>query len=109
MSEDLREGISRLFSWRWPSCAGVIVSVDTQAGPVSRYGGGLVLVIGYEFSTNHANYSGEYFWEPGSPATVLAAGDQFKIGQKVSVRFRPDDPDVSTLDRQMFDDFMTVL
>lgn len=106
MFEELREGVSKLFSWRWPSCDGVIVSVDTQAGSVSRYGGGLVLVIGYEFLAKNAHYSGEYFWEPASPAAVLAARDQLKIGQPLSVRYRPDDPNVNVLDPGIFDDFL---
>jgi len=104
MFDELAEGFSRLFSWRWPSCEGRIVAVDVQKGSGSRYGGGLVLAIGYEFPATNKNYSCEYFWEPASPALALAAKEQLKIGQSVTVRYRLDDPNVNTLDRRIFDD-----
>jgi hypothetical protein len=43
-------------------------------------------------------YTGEFFWEPNSSASVLAAKDNLRVGQSVRVRYRRDDPSVNTLD-----------
>jgi hypothetical protein len=103
--DDLYDTMSKLFSWWWPSSEGEVTAVDIDS-VVDRYGERLLLVVSYKFSLgDDGPYTGEYSWEPGWSARVLAAKDNMHVGLPVTVRYRPDDPSVNTLDRRTWRDF----
>ena len=77
----------RMFSQRWPQVEGTITRAYLDPGKV----GGLT--VAYEFSIGEDGpYTGE------SQGFRVVDIDSFKIGQKVPVRYRRDDPSVNKID-----------
>jgi len=102
MLEELFDTISKVFCWRWPTSQGEVTAVDVES--IVRQGQGEVLrlAVAYKFSLGaDGPYTGESFWEPGS-ARVLTAKESIKIGEAVTVRYRPGKPSVNTLDRRVW-------
>lgn len=100
MFNDLYDALSYLWSWRWPIAEGEITAID-----VERIGRGrdttFRLAIAYEFSVGtDGPYTGESFWRPAFLAQkrVQSAARRFHHHQRVTVRYRPDDPSVNRLD-----------
>ena len=105
MFDDLYDLVSKLFSWRWPAAEGELTAIDVDSVSHGRYGESIRLAVAYKFSLGaDGPYTGEYFWDPFSPACVLAAKDSLKVGQSVTVRYRKDDPSVNPLDRRLWRD-----
>jgi Protein of unknown function (DUF3592) len=95
---ELYDKVTLLFSWRWPTVEGDITSVDLDAVSAGRRGDRVRLAVAYKFCVGRDGpYTGEYYWDPRSSANVLAAKNTLRVGQSVTVRYRPDDPSVSTL------------
>jgi len=84
----------------------VITAVAVQPTLVSLSGGRIQLAVAYEFSFgDDASYAGESYWCPAFAARVLDANQQLKVGQPVTVRYRTGNPDISTLDPSLWQDF----
>ena len=99
MFDDLYDGLSLLWSRRWPVADGKITAVD-----VERFGDDRSiarLAVAYEFEVpTDGPYTGESFWRPVffSVRRVAAARRKIHLRQPVRVRYRPGDPSVNTLD-----------
>jgi hypothetical protein len=100
MFDDLYDGISFLWSWRWPLASGKITAVDVER---FRHGSGRYtarLAVACEFSVgNDGPYTGECFWRPAfsSVRRTASARREIHVSGQVSVRYRPNDPSVNTL------------
>jgi hypothetical protein len=102
MFEDLYDGISLLFSWRWPVLPGEVTAVNLERIKHYRGWDTLRLAVAYKFSIGaEGPYTGESFWTPSFfiNKRVTAARHKIHNHQQVLVRYRPDDPSVNTLDR----------
>src|SRR5882724_12278577 len=101
MFEELYDAISFAASWRWPATDGEVTdAVVERIGSASRPS--FRLSVAYKFSVGtDGPYTGESFWTPSwpSPKRVASARRKFRAGKRVRVRFRPDKPAVSRLDR----------
>ena len=101
MLENLRDSVSLLFTRNWPTTDGQITGVS-----VYPYERGIQFAITYTFSlSDDGPYTGESrspVWYPGEK--VVQINDKFQAGQKVIVRYRPDDPSINKLDRSTWDD-----
>jgi hypothetical protein len=93
MFSDLRDYISTLFYWRWPSVQGEITAVRILGGS------GQVL-LEYRFSLGDGYYTGE----AGCPAGAINMNEMFRVGEPVTVRYRRDNPSVNKLDRSVWQD-----
>jgi hypothetical protein len=104
MFEDLFDGISFLWSWRWPTVKGEITEAITErigTGRHEKYR----LAIAYKFTLgNDGPYSGESFWSPAflQKRRVIAARRKFRPRQRVTVHYRRDDPSINRLDRSVW-------
>ena len=102
MVEDFRDSVSLLLSRNWPTADGQITGVS--AYPYDR--GGIQFALTYTFFvSDDGPYSGESHspgWFPGEK--VVEINDKFRVGQKVTVRYRPDNPTINKLDRSTWDD-----
>jgi Protein of unknown function (DUF3592) len=100
MFGELYDGISLLFSRRWPKVEGRITAVNLRSHPEFR------LVVLYQFSIgSDGPYTGESSWasQPGDiDSTDLSR--RLRVGQFVTVRYRADDPSVNTLDRALWNE-----
>jgi hypothetical protein len=100
--EDVFDWISKMFSWRWPTVEGVITAIGTD--PVPR--GEMRLTISYEFSVaGDGPYTGEYHCGAQFFPAVNISEDNTLLGKAVTVRYRPDDPSVNTLDPAQWQGF----
>ena len=102
MFEDLFDSISKLFSWRWPTAEGVIIAIRTKLAGRGK----LRLAISYEFSVGtDGPYTGEdYCGTRFFPAATIAA-NKMLVGKAVTVRYRPNDPSINTLDPGQWQSF----
>ena len=103
MFEDLYDRISLLFSWRWPEAVGEVTAVDVERVESSEGSDRFRLAVAYKFSVGiDGPYTGESFWEPAfrGKTRVVAARHKIRVHDQVAVRYRPDDPSVSRLDRR---------
>lgn len=101
MFDDLYDSISLLWSWRWPVVDGKVTAVDIERIKHSRGGDTARLAVAYEFSVgDDGPYTGECFWVPAfcSIKRVAAARRKVHVRAPLTVRYRPDDPSVNTLD-----------
>jgi hypothetical protein len=101
MFADLYDAVSFLWSWRWPLANGQVTAVDTERIRHSNGRYDARLAVAYEFSVgDDGPYTGECFWKPAffSVRRVASARRKVHRGRQVSVRYRPDDPSVNTLD-----------
>jgi Protein of unknown function (DUF3592) len=106
MFDDLYDSMTKLLSWRWPTCQGEVTAVDIDPLAQRRYGPDIRLAVAYRFSVgDDGPYTGELFWEALTSASVLAAKDNIVVGQSVTVRYRRDNPSVNTLDTRGWRDF----
>ncbi len=98
MFTELYDSISKLFSSRWPT-------VDAEVTAVRFLGQKEGLVVEYKFSLQEDGpYTGESCWAPWSgPVDVIDIHNTLPIGHPVRVRYRPDDPSVNTLDRDIWE------
>lgn len=99
MFEDLYDRISLLWSQPWPRADGAITEVISER--LGRDRDRARLAVAYEFSIGtDGPYTGECFWAPAfcQPKRIASARRKLHRRQKVSVRYRPDDPSVNTLD-----------
>lgn len=100
MFGDLYDAISLLWAWCWPVAHGQITAVDIER--IRRdHTYEARLAVAYEFSVgDDGPYTGESFWKPMffSVKRVAAARRRIRIRGRVTVRFRPDDPSVNTID-----------
>lgn len=106
MFSELYDEISLLWSWRWPEIPGEVTAVDVEGIKNSRDRESFRLAVAYKFSIgNDGPYTGESFWQPAffSKKRVLAARRNIRVHQQVIVRYRPDDPSVNKLDRQVWE------
>lgn len=97
MFEDLYDKMSLLFSWRWPLAEGAVTAVDVERNREKKTAR---LAVAYEFSVGEDGpYTGESFWTPAfaQERSVAAARRKLRPHQRVTVRYRPDDPSVNTL------------
>lgn len=97
---DLYDAVSLLFSWRWPVANGRVTAVDIERIRRSNGTYDARLAVAYEFSIgNDGPFTGESFWRPAffSVRRVAAARRKIRVHDRVSVRYRPDDPSVNTL------------
>jgi hypothetical protein len=101
MFNDLLDGFSYLWSWRWPVVDGEVTAVD-----IERIGKGrnktFRLAVAYEFSLGEDGpYTGESFWRPAFLAKrrVQNTARRFHRRQQVAIRYHPDDPSINRLDR----------
>lgn len=103
MFGDLYDSISLLWAWRWPVAHGQVTAVDIERiRRDNRYEARLA--VAYEFSVGEDGpYTGESFWKPTffSVKRVASARRTIRIRDRVTVRFRPDDPSVNTIDRSV--------
>lgn len=98
MLSELYDSISLLFWRRWPTVEAVITAVNMRTGREPR------LIVAYEFSVgNDGPYTGEASW-PALPGDSDASciSDRLRVGQPVTVRYRPDDPSVNTVDHMLW-------
>ena len=101
MFNDLYDVVSLLWSWRWPLANGEVTAVDVERIKDSRGRYQARLPVAYEFSVgDDGPYTGECFCRPAffSLKRVASARRKIRIRRRVSVRYRPDDPSVNTLD-----------
>jgi len=109
MFDDLYDAISMMWSWRWPTSEGEVTAVDLERiRHANSRNDTLRLAIAYKFSLgDDGPYTGESFWRPSFcvKRRVFAARHKIRLHQHVTVRYRPDDPSVSTLDRSVWQDF----
>jgi hypothetical protein len=107
MFEDLYDAVSRVWSWRWPIAEGQVTEVMLER---IRHRGNsnsdtIRLAIVYEFSLGgDGPYTGESFWRPLFPSMkrMQNAKSKFHRHQRVTVRYRSDDPSVNTLDSRIW-------
>jgi hypothetical protein len=100
MFGDLYDALSLLWSWRWPVANGHVTAVDVERIRVNNRHEAR-LAVAYEFLVgDDGPYTGESFWKPAffSVKRVAAARRKVRIRNRVTVRYRPDDPSVNTLD-----------
>ena len=105
MFEDLYDGVSVIFSWRWPTVSGVITAIDVERISRSNQGESWRLAVAYEFSLgDDGPYTGESFWNPHyfSRRRVRAGRRKFHRGEVVTVRYRKEYPSVNRLDPQVW-------
>ena len=100
MFSELRDNISLLFSWRWPTAVGAITCFYVDPGRK-----GFQIGVAYEFSIeSDGPYTGESwapFWFSGTGVIIK---EQIRIGQEVTVRYKRKDPSVSRLERSFWQD-----
>jgi hypothetical protein len=99
MFEELFDKISLIWSPFWPVADGTVTEVISER--VGRDRDRARLAVAYEFSVgDDGPYTGECFWTPATCELkrVAAARRKVRAGQKVTVRYRRDDPSVNTLD-----------
>ncbi len=109
MFEDLYDAVSRAWSWRWPLAEGEVTEVILER---IRHRGNsnsdtVRLAIAYEFSVgSNGPYTGESFWRPLFPSMkrMQNAKRKFHRHQRVTVRYRSDDPSVNTMDGRIWQD-----
>jgi hypothetical protein len=109
MFEDLYDTVSLMLSWRWPTVEGKITAVDIERISQSGKGESWRLAVTYQFSlADDGPYTGESFWNPyySSRARVRTARGKILIHRSVRVRYRPDDPSVNKLDRNVWKDLL---
>jgi uncharacterized protein DUF3592 len=104
MFEELYDRMSLLFSWGWPTATGEITAVDVErVGDQQHHR--FRLAVAYKFwVAGDGPYTGESFWDPKicSYKRVLAARHKVRVRRRVLVRYRPDDPSVNTVDRDVW-------
>jgi hypothetical protein len=98
MFGDFYNAVSKLFSWRWPIADGEITAVRYLSPDEG-------LVVEYKFSLgDDGPYTGESRWSPWFAHTdVMDIHKTLPIGSPITVRYRPGDPSVNTLDREAWD------
>lgn len=87
-----------LGTWRWPLARGRITAIDVERNREKRTAR---LAVAYEFSVGaDGPYTGESFWRPqfAEEKGVGIARKRLRLHQEVTVRYRPDDPSVNSLD-----------
>ena len=102
MFRDLYDGLTLLWSWRWPTVQGNVTDVTVErftnkSGPAQT----LRLSVAYEFYVGtDGPYTGETNWTPAfsSKQRIKTAHDRIRKGHFVPVRYRPHDPSVNRLD-----------
>ena len=104
MFSELYDAVSYLWSWRWPEAMGEVTAVDVER---IKSGGNiqLRLAVAYKFSINDDGpYTGESFWNLAFYVNrrVLAGKRKIRHGQKVTIRYRQDDPSVNRLDGRVW-------
>ena len=104
MFNDLFDALSYLWSWRWPATNGEITAVD-----IEQIGEGRAktfrLAVAFKFSLGtDGPYTGESFWRPAffAKRRVQKTARRFHRHQQVAIRYRPDDPSISRLDRRVW-------
>src|SRR5215470_2500864 len=98
MFREIYDAVSVLWVWRWSVVNGQITSVDVEQTKNHEYR----LSVTYKFSIgDDGPYTGEGFWTPALSyhglEKVKRAQAALQIGQRVEVRYRPDDPSVNRL------------
>ncbi len=99
MFEDLYDEISLLWSIFWPVAEGVVTEVISER--LGRDQQRIRLAVAYEFSIGEDGpYTGEAFWTPAfcQKRRLADARRRIRRRRKVTVRYRPSDPSVNTLD-----------
>jgi hypothetical protein len=105
MFEDLYDGMSFFWLWRWPDVEGHVTEALVECLHANTSYERCRLSVTYEFSVgNDGPYTGESFWDPSfsSKRRAHAARHKFHIGQTVAVRYRRDDPSINRLDRSVW-------
>src|SRR5689334_245520 len=105
MFADLYDVVSLMFSWRWPTIAGVITAVDVERISHGSNGDSWRLAVAYKFSVGDDRpYTGESFWNPHycSRRRAIEAKRKMRTRQPVTIRYRKDDPSVNRLDRAVW-------
>jgi len=105
MFDDLYNALSLMFSPWWPTVEGEIAAVDVERIRHSRSGDTLRLAVAYKFSLgDDGPYTGESFWRPAFFVNkrVAAARHKLHVRQRVTIRYRSDDPSLNKLDRRVW-------
>lgn len=89
MFEDLRDYLSKLCFWRLPTTEGTITGIERDPG------GGRILIHYRFFVGDDGPFTGVHVAE-GLP---LPGVKDLNVGQKITVRYRRDDPSVNMPDR----------
>jgi hypothetical protein len=102
MFSELLDALSFLTSFRWPQVQGEVTAVDVETIP-GRYSDGdeLRLAVAYKFYVGaDGPYTGESYWTSAltGGAAVLEKSRNIRVGQPVTIRYRPTDPSVSRID-----------
>ena len=108
MFKDLYDYISSLFSSRWPTVEGVVTAVDVQLIHYGNRGSRYTprIKVDYTFSVgDDGPYTGESVWSPTASVTN-SINEKFGVNKSVKVRYRPDDPSVNKLDRDVWKDLL---
>lgn len=107
MFEDLYDAISLLWAKRWPTVEAEITAVEVERIPTRRSKDRFRLSVAYKFFIGEDGpYTGVSFWEPPrahGEERVTAAQQRFRVGQRVTVHYRPDDACVNTLDQAIWE------
>lgn len=102
MFEDLYDAISLLWSNKWPTVEAEITAVEVERIPTRRSKNRFRLSVAYKFYLGEDGpYTGVSFWQPPrarAEERVTAAKGRFRVGQRVVVRYRPDDACVNAAD-----------
>ena len=105
MFDDLYDALSLVWSSRWPKSEGEITAVEAERVRHNRREEMLRLAIAYKFSVGEDGpYTGESFWSPNFfvKKRIIAARRKFRLRQRVTVRYRSDDPSVNKLDSSVW-------
>ena len=94
MFGEFLDWLSKSLSRWWPTAEGEITAVRLLDGEEG-------LIVEYKFYlANDGPYTGESRWGPAlNPVNVMDIPETLRIGNAVTVRYRPDDPSVNTLER----------
>lgn len=98
MFGELYDRVSLMFWRRWPTVEATITAVNWRRGEQPG------LVVTYEFSVGQDGpYTGEALWPSRADDTdTTCISDRLRVGRPVTVRYRPDDPSVNTVDHTMW-------
>lgn len=105
MFGDLYDALSLAWAWTWPTATAEVTAVDVERLQHSQGREDWRLAVAYKFWIgNDGPYTGESFWKPlfRSHRCVLQATRKIRKHQAVPVHYRPDDPSVNKLDREIW-------
>ena len=109
MFTNLRDSISLLWSWHWPTATGEITDILIETVHGGRNSEYRRLSDTYQFwAGNDGPYTGEGFWKPLFSLNDLNklknAKRKLRSRRTITVRYRPSDPSVNRADSSSWRD-----